>query len=392
MKILLINNYATRGGAETVFRNTAKLLKEKGNSVITLTQNSSSFDLDSQQYSIPHNKFFFNRFYSLDSKKIVAEILDKEKPDIVNIHNIIGGLTFSILPEIKKRRIPLVATVHDFRMLCPVGIFLNRKGEVCEKCKVGNYFQCIVNNCHPQSYYKSLIVATESYLRDFFIPHQKYIGTYIFVSNFTRNKFLEYYPEIEKSSEVLYNFVEDFSNEFFRGDYFLYFGRLDREKGLNLLIDVFKELPEFNLKILGRGEMESEIININNPNIEYLGFKTGKELKDFIKNSSFVIVPSTCYETLSQSTLEAFSQSKPVIGSDLGGIKELIQSNVNGFLFKANRKDELMSTIVNTKNISENEYKKLCSNAFKFAKNNFNRNNFYDRLMAIYLNTIEKVK
>lgn len=390
MKILLINNYGfKRGGTETVFLDTADLLKSKGHQVklfsrFTLKDQNHLIDFSTQERS-----FIFNKFYSIRSKREIRNILTSFNPDVVHVNNIIGGITFSILPEIKKKNIPIVVNVHDFRMLCPVGIFINGKKEICEKCKVGKYYNCVINNCRPDGLLKNIMIATESYLRDYFLPHENFFDKYIFVSNFTKNKFLEFYPNLNFKSEVLYNFTTKFNKEVKRGKYFLFFGRLDREKGVKTLISVFKEMREFNLIILGKGEFENELLNFNLSNIKYLGFKKGKELQDLIVNSSFIIIPSECYETFGMSGAESLSMSKPIIASNLGGLTELVENETNGFIFEAGNKESLIAVIKKSINLTDEEYYKMCSNAFQFAQHYFNPEDYYKKLSGIYQSLIK---
>lgn len=386
MKILLINNYPFRkGGAESVFFNTSNLLKSKGHQVITFSREIKNHISEQVDYLIPEEKFFFSRFYSFQSKKIISKILKVEKPDIVHIHNIVGGISFSILPEIKRNDIPVVATIHDFRLLCPVSIMVNGKGDICEKCKSGKYYNAILNKCHPEGLLKSSIVAFESYLRDTFIHHKKYFDAYIFVSNFTKEKFLEAYPEISSKSFVLYNFNQNFDSTIYRGNYFLYFGRLDREKGLITLLQAFNQLSDYRLIIAGRGPFERYIDEYNQyGNISFVGFKQGEELKELIKNSEFVIIPSECYENLPMSVVEALSLSKPIIVSGLGGLKELINNSKAGYEFNPKSVKDLVDVIKKAKSTTENEYFQLAEKGFQFAQREFDQENYYNKLLKIY--------
>lgn len=386
MKILQINNYPyRRGGAEVVYFNIIKLLKSKGHEVITFSRKIDGFVNDNIDYLISEQKFFFNRFYSHQAKKIISLILQREKPDIVHLHNIVGGISFSILPEIKKFNIPIIASIHDFRLLCPVGVMINGNGELCEKCKTGRYYQGIKNKCHPDGILKSSIVVSESYLRDFFLHHKKYFDAYLFVSNFTKEKFLEFYPEINNKSFVLYNFNQTFDEEILRGDYFLYFGRYDREKGLLTLLKAFQQLKDIKLILAGRGPIEKYINDYNsNGNILNVGFKQGNELIKLIKQSAFVIIPSECYENLPMSVVEAFSLSKPIIASQLGGLHELVIKSNAGFEFQPKNFDDLIRIIKQAKSISNSEYSSLCSNAYNFAVKEFSSENYYEKLISIY--------
>ncbi|MCX7610563.1 MAG: glycosyltransferase family 4 protein, partial [Ignavibacterium sp.] len=213
----------------------------------------------------------------------------------------------------------------------------------------------------------------------------RYFDAYLFVSQFTKSKFLEFYPDVSDRAHVIYNFSSDFDSSINRGDYFLYIGRLDREKGLPTLLEAFREMKDIKLVIAGSGPLKELINQYNiNDNIVYVGYKRGEELSLLIKNSEYVIVPSECYENLPMSVVESFSYSKPVISSKLGGLKELVENSSAGFLFEPKNVNDLMRVVRIAKSISDDEYKILSNNAYQFAINNFNSENFYAKLLAIY--------
>jgi glycosyltransferase involved in cell wall biosynthesis len=386
MTILQINNnHYLKGGTESVYLNTIELLSQKGHKVVSLAlTDEKSIKSAQNHFSIERRALTHNRFFSLSSIKKIKEVLKNEKPDVVHIHNIIGGITYSILPYIKRMGIPIVASIHDFRLLCPVYVFINGKKEICERCKTGKYYNCIINNCSPEGYPRSIILSAESYLRDLFIPYNKIINQFIFVSRFTKNKFLEFNPHLENISNHLYNFTNDFKLNINRGDYFLYFGRLSREKGLRTLVQAFSKLPDIKLKIVGDGDLRVELERIKLPNIELLGYKSGDELKDIIRNSSFVIVPSECYENNPLAVVESFALAKPVIGSQLGGIIELIDNVDTGYLFIGNNSESLMKIILKANSMTKNEYSNMAQNAYDFAVKKFSSEKYYSNLINIY--------
>lgn len=393
MKILLINNNHYRvGGAESVYLNTIEILSQNNHNVISLSRKNFNYsETNNDEYFINSSESLFNRFYNNEAAKTIELILKNEKPDIVHIHRIIGGITFSILPIIKKFNIPIVMTIHDFRMLCPVTMFMNKKGEICEKCLGGHYFECIINNCSPEGYVRSALITLESYLRDFLLPYNKYVDKYIFVSDFSKRKFLEAKPELKEKSFRIYNFNKKlkFNNIF--GNYFLYFGRISREKGLLTLLKAFQILPHIQLKIVGDGELKNLINNLKSPNVELLGYKSGIELENIISNASFIIVPSECYENNPMSIVESYSLSKPVIGSDIGGITEIIINGETGYLFHPGNSEQLAQIVNNCSKMSKDEYDKFSQNAFSFAQNNFTQEIYYENLINVYNSCLDNL-
>lgn len=386
MKILQIgNNFRKSGGSESVFFNTIELLESKGHKVVPFSRRSSKNLLSPyEKYFVDTKKLLHNRLFSFESKKNLKKLLKVEEPDIAHIHNIIGGLSFSILPALKEEGIPIVATIHDFRLLCPAYIFINGKNEICEKCKTGNYFHSILNQCSLLGFKRDVSITLESYLRDLFLSYKKLIDLFIFVSKFQQNKFLEVYPEIETKSSQIYNFINDFDFSCSKGEYFLYFGRLVREKSIFTLLKAFKDLPQFKLLIVGEGELENQIKREKPDNVELMGYKSGIDLAKIIKGSSFVIASSECFETNSMVTIEAYSFGKPVIGSNIGALSELIIPAKTGFLYKPKNISQLKTLIVECSELDIDKYKLISKNAYEYSRQNFSPDEHYDKLIKAY--------
>lgn len=392
MKILQINNFLEKfGGSETVYLNTIELLKQNGNDVFSLSLLPQN-DIDSNlsNYFVNKKNLLHNKLYSIAAQKKIEHLIKIEKPEIAHIHNIFGGITFSIISSLIKYHIPIVITIHDFRLLCPVFIFYNRQNRICEKCNGGKYYHCLIDNCSPFGIVRSTIVTFESYFRQWFIPFEERIDSFIFVSNFTMNKFFEKYSSLKNKSYQLYNFTFNFNFEKNKTaeKYFLFVGRLSREKGLLTLINAFKELPNSRLLIVGEGPIKKDIFLELPPNVELLGFKKGEELLLLIKNAYFVLVTSECYENNPMGIVESFAIGTPVIGSNIGGIPEIIQDGITGFLFEPGNVSSLVHTLTNTLKINIEEYSIISKEAFNFAKKHFNPSTHYNKLIDIYNKTL----
>lgn len=394
MKVLQINNhFERRGGSEAVFHDTIDLLKKNGHEVVTLSRIHSQKQEYDSNYFLTYTESYYKR---LNSKKAVFKIfniLEKEKPDLVHVHNLIGGITFSVLPIIKKKNIPILMTVHDFRMICPAGLLLNGKNELCQKCMGKNYYHCIINKCSRYGgFTKNLAITIESYLRDKMFPVQELIDCFIFVSNKEKEKFLEIKPELKNKSITIHNFVKKIEPSTKQGTYYFSFGRLTPEKGIFTLLKAFAECPDLKLKIAGDGFLYDEILRTKTNNIELVGFKSGKDLEELILNASFIIVPSEWFETLSLTTAESLSLGKPVIVSKIGALSELIINDYNGYFFESQNIDQLKKVLMNSSNISSEKYKQLSENAYLSAKDKFSEEIYFQKLMSIYKSFYEKHK
>ena len=219
-----------------------------------------------------------------------------------------------------------------------------------------------------------------------------FIDKYIFVSNFAKNKFIQNYPQIEKQSFQLYNFKKGFNLkvEKKKGNYFLYFGRLESEKGVMTLLKSFKNLINEKLLIIGDGPLFNILMKNRPSNVELLGYKQGKELEEFIRNAHFVIVPSEWYENNPMAIVEAYSFGVPVIGSNLGGIPEIVLNDKTGYIFEAKDSTELSTVILKAAKLDQKTYVNLSNNAFEFAIQNFNSEKYSKKLIEIYKQTIEE--
>ena len=409
MKILQIDAYHyVLGGAEKVMFNTAELLKENGHQVIF-------FSLQwEKNLASPYSVFFANSkesrrgvfrslqnvvsyFYHSEAARKLDLLLQQEKPDIAQIHLIWGNISPSVLAVLKKHNVPVILTVHDYRMVCPAYLFKNGKGAICEQCNGGMYWKCVKNKCCKDSRLLSGIMAAEIFFRNKILHAIDYMDGLIFVSNFSREKHRVHMPKLNgKKSVVLYNFSESVGtvvNSSVSPRYFLYFGRLSKEKGVHTLIKAMDGLDNIALKIVGTGAEEDHLKQMatdqHAENIEFMGFRQGDELKRLVKGAFYVIVPSECYENNPMTIVEAYSESTPVIGSKIGGIPEIIDEGKTGYCFECGNPESLRQAINKASDLNEEDYMKMRNNALLFAQQHFNRERYYQKLMDFYQDIIK---
>lgn len=322
-------------------------------------------------------KLPFKIVYSKEARKKISAVIKNFKPDIIHLNNINFQLTPSIIYEIKKHGIPIVQTVHDVQMACPNHkMYIDQKQSICEECLNAQYINCIKNKCVHGSSMRSTIAALEAYLyhkRDTY----NLIDCFICPSEFITKIMLR--AGIKKEKLItLHNFCDqhsDLPQKTTDKKYVLYFGRISTEKGIQTLVEVCKELAHIQFIFAGSGELSDLCKNIKN--IEYVGFKQGKELKQLIRNAMFSVAPSEWYENCSMSIIESLALGTPVIGSDLGGIPELITHNETGLIFKAKDKQGLKRAIETLYSNPDkvNEMSSKCleisyeNNIEKYAKN-----------------------
>jgi glycosyltransferase involved in cell wall biosynthesis len=210
------------------------------------------------------------------------------------------------------------------------------------------------------------------------------------VSDFIRSKHIEYLPDIEIKSSRIYNFIssEDLPKSPIKEDYFVYTGRLSAEKGVDTLLKAWAKFPELKLKILGTGDYESELkrlakkLQLEN-RVEFLGFHQSDRVLREVAGAKFLVIPSEWYENNPLSVIESMAVGTPVIGSDIGGIPELVTLD-RGFLYKASDEVELVQMIKAAISFSPEKYSEMSMNGRKFVAEHMNKEHFYSQLMSVY--------
>lgn len=403
MKILLINKYHyLKGGADTVFFNTQSLLKQNGHGVIPFCINSDKnlpseyarYFVDAPEIralsGLDKLKSIRRFFWNKDAAQKIERLIVEEKPDVAHMHNIFNGISLSILPVLKKYNIPVVWTLHDTRLICPSSYF-NLRGSLCKTCLKRWGANCGLHKCYQDNIVYSWMCALEMLHKERLFNYDRYVDKYIFVSNRYKTFHSERHDYFSEKGVVMYNFhpeLSDIKPNNRKGKYLFYYGRITKEKGIKTLVDVMKDLPDEVLKVAGNGPMMEELQSLHLPNVEFLGFRSGRDLFNLVQNASFVIVPSEWEENNPMTVIEAYSYGKPVIGSKIGGIPEIIETGRTGYTFDAFDKQSLLTTIKKAISISDEDYKAMSMCARAFAEEHFNPSKHYEKLLNIYKSVI----
>jgi glycosyltransferase involved in cell wall biosynthesis len=376
MKILVVGNYQKKlGGAHSAMLSTANLLSHK------YEVKTFSLDIDVDDYFLKkYGNFykivrllFFPIFYIYNPlvRRRLQSLIKEFRPDCINVHLYIGGLSNSVISAIKANSIPSIHTVHDYRGICPANAMLDNKGKICESCKRGLRFS-FLKRCADGSILKSLFIYLEAVFRRKFFPLYKSFDRLIFVSDFCKQKYLAFDPLYDGNIEVINNFSEiEFSGkkntETHSINYdFIYIGRLSKEKGIDSLINAFSDL-DFSLAIVGNGPLRKivEESALAFTNIEYLGELKNSQVSQCLSLSRFMILPSKWYENNPLSLIEAFSLGVPCVGSNIGGIPELIEEDKTGFLFDPFNTENLKKTLKKAILLNKEEYSIYSDNCLK---------------------------
>lgn len=376
MKILQIHNlYQKQGGEDVVVEIEKMLLENNGHTVLTL---------------IPSNKNINSVIYE---RRKYFKLLDKlidENPDIdiAHVHNIFSIIGPSIYDYLNKRGIPIVQTVHNFRFLCPNGLFFDNNKQICELCKHGDFKHAVIKKCYHESYLLSFLMQYQVKLAR--NSGLKNIDKFISLSNFTKNKLVESGFDVNKIVvKPNFLFPQPPQKVYEHDNYALFIGRLSSEKGVEVVINAFKEV-DYKLKIAGTGDILDELKERgkNYPNIEFCGFVAGKEKEKLVSGASFIIVPSLQYENFPVSVLDAFSRGKTVIASRIGSLPEIIIDGFSGILFEMGNAESLKLNLLRL--IKDKTYEKLGKNAYHEFLTKFQTEQNYQQLLNIYDDVIKR--
>lgn len=392
MKVLLINNiFYRKGGSEAVFFNTAELLKKHGHEVVFFSfKRQENIECEQSEYfpelggKIKQLKSYF---WNAEAARQLEKLIVAERPDVAHVHLFWGLMSPSIFGVLKRYNVPLVHTVHDYRMVCPAYTFKNNAGEICEKCGGGKFMNCLKGRCAKGSLVQSVLMTAEMYLRNAKHHPVDNIAGFVFVSKFAQEKHLQYDRKFASARNiVLYNYTTPvLERTEKKDDYYLYYGRLSYEKGIPTLLEAFSRHPELKLKVVGTGPIEAELKEkFAQHNIEFVGYKSGKELFSLVRDARFVCVPSEWYENNPMTIVEAYSLGTPVIGSRIGGIPEIIAEGKTGYTFECSNLSDLEACIKKADSLTANEYETMANAAYKFYEQNFSEDHHYEELMRFY--------
>lgn len=337
MKILIAHNsYQLSGGEDAVVDAEIVLLRSYGHEVAIYRRHNNELHQMSRQAAAA------STVWSRRSASEVNSVCKIFRPDLIHVHNSFPLISPSIYWMAARNKIPVVQTLHNFRLLCPQAMFL-REGKVCEDCLGKLPWRAVTRKCYRESTLQSFVVFGMLAAHRSIGTYRHKVTRYIALNVFCRNKFIQGGLPAEQIC-IKPNFVasgEPADRGFRRGGLFV--GRLSTEKGLTVLMEALRTSRAADIDVIGTGPLQPLVAEAFGAH--YLGFMPMNEVLPRMSMAQFLIVPSIWYETFGLVVIEAFACGTPVIASRIGALEEIVQDGVTGLLFNSGDATDLAAKI-----------------------------------------------
>ena len=413
LKIALVNyRYFISGGPERYYFNIKEVLESHGHTVIPFSIKGkrnfkSPYDhyflskVDDEIYFSQYKKTpptlfksFTRMFYSLEAKRKFKLLLTKEKPDIVYIMHYHNKMSPSIIVAAKELKIPVVHRISDFQYICANALFYNDTVGVCEKCLGGSKWNAVRYKCVFHSRLFSLIKISALKLHELLKITEK-IDAFIVPSAFTISKLRQFGFSTQKLNLVPtffnHNFIDN-KREIVYNPFALYVGRIEKEKGLLNMIKAFQK-TNYQLKIIGFSNDDYDDylkeFSKDSKNIEFLGKMKFEEIVPYLSSCLFSIVPSEIYDNFPNAVIESYAFKKPVIASNIGSLKELVQDGETGLLFETGNYADL-GTKIELLFSNPGLCKEMGKYACKYLEDNYSEEIHYQKVLRVFNSLIDK--
>jgi glycosyltransferase involved in cell wall biosynthesis len=337
MKILVAHNaYQHRGGEDAVVEAEIALLRDHGHDVEIYRQHNDAIK------QMPRVSAAVSTVWSQRSADEVGRVIASFQPDIIHSHNTFPLISPSLYWAASRRNVPLVQTLHNFRLLCPQAIFL-RDGKICEDCVGKVPWRSVTHKCYRNSAAQSAVVTTMLAAHRALGTYRNHVTRYIALNAFARNKYVQGGLPAELF-RIKPNFVSSPAMpDWHHREGGLFVGRLSSEKGLDVLAEAIAEPGLPGIDVIGTGPLEPLARAAFGE--RYLGFRPLDDIMTRMRTAQFLVVPSICYENSPRTIVEAFSSGLPVIASRLGALIDIVTEGVTGLLFSPADPSDLAAKI-----------------------------------------------
>lgn len=384
MNILIVHNYyKLPGGEDTVVQSEKNLLESRGHKVVLYTRSNKELD----ELSVLGKLLLpINTVFSMKTYREVKAIIKREKIDVLHVHNTLSLLSPSVYYAGFKCKIPVVQTVHNFRLLCPGATFY-RDGKICEDCLQKGLGCAVKHRCYRGSLMNTLASVFTLKIHRFFGTYRKL--NYICLTEFNKSKILQVPGVKESQIFIKPNFTTqsvEYDDSIVRDGY-LYVGRLEKIKGIDVLLKAWKLLGDKapKLTICGSGDLEDKCRKYIKKNglssVDLLGQTPNEVVKDLMQHAKALVYPTQVYETFGLTVIEAFSMHTPVIVGDMGNAGSLVDNKLTGLKYKHDNPESLAKEILVFESM---DFGQLGQDAYKKYREKYTEEANYQLLMDIY--------
>ena len=330
MRVLTIfNEQRAFGGEEFAVRSTVELLRSRGDDVKVLQASSRNLSDSANDKVLAAT----SGVYSIPAYRRALDVVRSFDPDVVHAHNVYPLLSPSVLAACRKAGYPVVFTAHSQILTCPTWYNVY-DGRICERCFGGGEYACVVQNCR-ENIFESIAYAARSATARRFGMFSRNTHVIVVGSDFMRERLMRagYH---DSRIAILRSFVEaPESPKPGDGDRVLYVGRLSSEKGVHVLIEAARSLPDIPIHVVGTGPEANALEQSSPPNVVFEGFVDHEALHAIYRSARVVVLPSVTYENNGPYVaLEAMAHGVPILGSRIGVIPETVPEGEAGHLFE----------------------------------------------------------
>jgi glycosyltransferase involved in cell wall biosynthesis len=376
---VLHNHYLGRGGEDVVFEAEVNLLRQHGHEVFTYTVSN---EVISQVSSLTALRM---AVWNAPMYRELREWFARHRPQVAHFHNVLFVLSPASYQAAHDSGVAVVQTLHNYRLICPSGQLM-RRGRPCELC-VGKFFPLpgIYYGCYKSrsaTIGAALHVMKQRWSRQW----ERVIQVFIALSEFSRQKFIQGGLPANKVVCKPNFLLADPGEGQHQGGYALFVGRLSPEKGVEVLLRAWEQMPRsIPLKMVGDGPLAemAQSAAANNPHIEYLGRQTQEEVFALMREATLLVFPSIVYENMSLTILEAFATGLPVVASNLGSMATMIRHGETGWLFTPNDPMSLREVVLSLWE-QHAQLREMGKNARAEYLNHYTAERNYELLIAIY--------
>jgi glycosyltransferase involved in cell wall biosynthesis len=345
VKILLVHNYYKRpGGEDVVFEQEHQLLERAGHQVLRYIRCNNEVDT---YHSLGQIALTVHGVWAWDSKAQISSLLRREKPQLVHVHNTFVMISPSIYSACREAGVPVVQTLHNFRLFCPAATFY-RDGKICEECVGHGLWRGVWHGCYRQSRPATAAVSLMLAVHRWRKTWSDEVERYIALTQFAREKLVEVGLPREKIS-VKPNFVHPDPGCAGGGDYALFVGRLSPEKRVSVVLGAWTRLKSrIPLIIVGGGperqSLENQAERLGLP-ARFMGQVPRAQTIGLMRDARLLVFASEWYENFPVTIAESFACGVPVICSRLGAIREIVTDGQTGLHFEPGNDEDLAEKV-----------------------------------------------